>query len=94
MTFIDSCQKEEEYAMNVIGKAIYDNLIEVEHLHYEHIIFALETHSELIKQRMVAAHGGRTRKAKEVERVLNRISIEAKESVRQEVKANPIVSDR
>ena len=40
--------------MNVIGKAIYDNLIEVEHLHYEHIIFALETHSELIKQRMVA----------------------------------------
>jgi len=42
---LNSCQKEEEYAMNVIGKVVYDNLIDLEHLHYEHIVFALEAHS-------------------------------------------------
>jgi hypothetical protein len=91
MTF-NSCQKEEEYAMNVTGKVVYENLIDLEHLHYEHIVFALEAHSELIKQRMLAAHAANsgTRKSKQVEQVLIRISQEAKETIRQEVKANPI----
>jgi hypothetical protein len=78
--------------MNVIGNAVYDNLIDVEYLHYEHIIFALEAHSELIKQRMLAAHAanGGSKKRKQVEQILGRISQAAIETVKQELKANPI----
>ena len=89
---LNSCQKEEEYAMNVIGKVVYDNLIDLEHLRYEHIVFALEAHSELIKQRMMAAHAvdGGSKKRKQVEQILGRISQAAIETVKQELKANPI----
>jgi hypothetical protein len=63
MTFLEpnSCQKEENYAMKQIGNVLYDTLIDTEHLYYEHIIFDLIAHSEMIKERLGRCDGSGTK---------------------------------
>jgi hypothetical protein len=98
MTFVEqnSCQKEEDYAMEKIGNVVYDNLVDIEHLHWEHIIFALEAHSEIIKQQMKAAFtlSQGKKMAEEVVRGLNRVSQKAIASVKEDVRLNPIEFNR
>lgn len=70
--------------MDAISDVIYESLIHTKHFHYEHIVFALEAHAELMKQHMLSGRTGSARKQEE--QVLARINVHAKETVRQELK--------